>query len=200
MTIEKFAHIGPTPPNDFLTLAEVGKPEELCTILTNRGYGLGIVSCMDSVETLRTLAAMAQTFENIGENVTSLRVGETEPVPGVTEIHSNDVTGSGMTLMRCGSDRVIILDSLDTAEKLIFALNASLVGVIVVASVPALSAWGAVESILSSTPEVNRYLLSEALVYVAHQRVEPGADGAAQQVQTDIVLVDEGFKPMIMEA
>lgn len=197
---EKFASIGPTPPNDFNTLADVGKPEELCTILTKRGHGLGIVSCMDAMETVKTFAAMTRTFENLGENVTSLRVGETEPVPGVTEIHSNDVKGSGMALMRFGSDRVIILDSLDTEEKLTFALNASLVGTIVVASVPALSAWGSIEAILHSVPEVNRFLLAEALAYVAHQRVKPGADGAGNSVQTDIVLADEGFKTAIMEA
>jgi len=197
---EKFAHYGPTPPNDFLTLADVGKPEELCTILKKRGHGLGIVSCMDAGETVKTFTAMVQTFENMGEKVTSLRVGETEPIPGVTEIHSNDVNGSGMALMRWGSDRVIILDSLDTEEKLNFALNSSLVGTIVVASVPALSVWGAIESILQSVPEVDRYLLSEALAYVAHQRVKPDEYGPGNLVQTDIVLADEGFKTAIMEA
>jgi hypothetical protein len=197
---EKFAHYGPTPPNDFLTLANVGKPEELCTILTKRGHGLGIVSCMDSEETLKTFAAMNRTFEDLGERVTSLRVGNNEPVPGTTEIHSNDTTGSVQALMRWGSDRVIILDSLDTKEKLIAALDASLVGTIVVASVPALSVWGAIDSILSSVPEVNRYLLSEALAYVAHQRVRPDEYCPGNLVQTDIVVVDEGFKTAIMEA
>jgi len=196
MTTEPFAHVGPNPTTNFDTLEDVGKPTELSSILTDTGYGLAIITSLNEAEIQKTFTAMAHSFEKEGRQTISFRTSEdSTPMPGVTEIYTNDIASSGRALFRFGSDKIIFMDSLDTKEKLTFALDASLVGGTVIAAVPARSSWDAIGRILS-VPNVNPELLSNALVYVAYQDVMPGLESGIY-LNTQILLADEDVKTSI---
>lgn len=169
MTSEIFMHLSLNPASNFFTLADVGRPDALCTLMTERGHGLGVISGTDRDEIQKTMAALAQSFVEAGWDVTSLRVGDAEPLPGVTEIHSNDITSAGRTLARMGFRDVMLMDSLDTKEKLTFAVEAAVVGGLVIAPVMANSASEAIQCLVGNEYGVNEFLVNDALVYVAHQ-------------------------------
>lgn len=166
---EIFAEINHNPFSDFDTLENVGKPETLYSVLAGRGMGLALISGMDYAEIQKTFSAIAHTFEENGRDTIALRVGDTEPIPGLTEIHSNDVSVAGNSLVRTGLEQVIFMDSFDTKEKILFAINASLVGGTVVAPVSAHSVDEAIGKILGGGYDVNRYLFADVLTYIAQQ-------------------------------
>jgi len=187
------------------SLKNLGRSEEIYTLLSEESRGLALISGLDAEETRFTLFALAHSFRTEGARVLSVRFKDQEQIPGIEELYTNSIAGIKHKLEILIQPDVIVMDSVDTEEKVVFALDHALRGTRVIAPVQAGSTWEAVLRILDAEyGEVSPEDLADVLVYVAHQDTYPNPNALLPRdeqnsvVATDIIVADEYWKERII--
>jgi len=196
MTSNFFNPHDPSPAENFSTLADLGLPVELYSLLPAKSRGLALISGVDGTEIHKMMAALAHTFKAEGRSTVFLRMDDGFTLPGIPQICASSQDFEKMILKR-GLNHVLLLDSVDTKEKLTFAINASMAGRTVIAPVISYDAESAVDCLINLG--VNRFLFADVLRYIAQQTVleDPFSAEGATIVDTYVAPIDIKWKKLI---
>lgn len=196
MTSNNFASNEPSPAEKYDTLGDLGMPVELCSLLPAKSRGLGLISGADDAEIHKMMAALAHSFKAEGRSTVFLRMADGFTLPGIPEISASSRDFEKMILER-GLNHVLLLDSIDTKEKLTFAINASMGGRTVIAPVTSYDAESAVDCLINLG--VNRFLLADVLRYIAQQTIleDPFSAESTTIVDTFVAPIDIKWKKLI---
>lgn len=178
------------------TLKSLNQPADLFNHLYRRKFGLGIVAGTDIVEIRKTLVAIANEFEGYRGSI-GFRSPETEPLPGVTELAVTDMTAEPKRIMKNGlTSWLVIMDAVDTVEKLEFATYYASIGATIIAPVLSSSMDETFAKLREVGQYVSPYSFAHSLTYIAQQDLVEGRslpDGG-MNVVTKVKVIDEAFR------
>lgn len=196
-TTEQFLNFVYTPADQKHTLKSLGQPAELFELLYKRKFGLGIVAGLDFAEIRKTLVAVANEFEGYRATI-ELRTEDSEPLPGVTSLNlTRHKVGTAERILHNGHNQyLIILDAVDTPEKLEMAVTYASAGGMVIA--PAItSSMGKTMSMVQELGQnIPRYSFAHSFTYIAQQSVTRQATdtGFTNVTLTRVNAVDEKMR------
>lgn len=196
-TKEQFLNFDYIPAVKKYTLEGLNQPADLFKLLYKRKFGLGIVAGTDLMEIRKTLFAVANAFEGYRFSI-ELRSEASEPLPGVTSLNVDHYTLGADRIMKNGhNDHLIIMDSVDTPEKLEMAVNYASAGGMIIAPVISVSMEKTLDMLCESGRVIAPYSFAHSFTYFAQQNVvvDPSAPHEeAPVVVTQLKAVDVSMR------
>lgn len=196
MTHEPFTQDNSNPAEKFDTLDDLGMPVALRSLLPAKSRGLALISGTETAEVAKMMSALAHSFKEESRSVVFLRMDGGFALPGIPEMRASVQQYEEMIRAR-GLNHVLFLESVDTKAKLTLAINAAMLGRVVIAPVTSYSPELVIGSVIESG--VNRFMFADVLRYIAQQTVleDPFASSGETILDTYINVMDFKWKKLM---
>lgn len=184
------------------TLKSLNQPKELFDELYRRKFGLGIIAGIDAVEIKKTLFAIANAYEGYRGSM-EIRTEESEPLPGVVSLNiTKHKTGAKQVMRRGHNSYLIIMDAVDTPEKLELAARYASAGGLVIAPVISSSLDKTVNMLSEVGQYIAPYSFANSFTYIAQQTLvhDPFTPGEPPLVTTHVEKIDDDMRNALIEA